>query len=495
MSNFAYRRSVDIRTKLIFAFAAVTLGSLFVFGYFLYGIADRLIGSGTVDQLKSLAELSSDAIEGIVEGWEERVQLIGSRTQLRVSLAEYGASGDTTSLVALQRILDDAVRSVRSVADISVYDRQGALVASAGSEEERAPESLPARSTASGADAPLFLDVVPSGLPYPWISYSMPLLLEGRRVGYLFVLLTGDRLVELTGDTTGLGTSGELMVVTQDPAGARTLHPVRHPIEGLDADEPILITGDRDPAILALQGVNGVRLKGLEDYRGRPVWAAMRFLPETGWGLAVKYDADEKRSGILDFREELISLALALAAIGLLVAAVLGFRFAGPIHDLAETANRIREGDLSARAPVRREDEIGLLARTFNQTADELQHRMLELHEFQKFFEVSPDLLCIAGTDGYFKRTNPAFTKVLGWTKEELLSRPFLDLVHPDDVVATDEQIQRLSEGLPTISFVNRFRRPDGSWIHLKWNAYPEPASGLMYAVARETSSRPATKA
>jgi PAS domain S-box-containing protein len=486
---------VDIRTKLVFAFAAVFIGSLLTFGYLLYGIADRLIGAGTIDQLESLAESGSDAIEGIVEGWEERVQLIGSRTQLRASLGRFVATGDSAELVTLRRILDDAVVSVRSVAAIAVYDRGGAMVASAGMGSEQPPGSLPARSTSSTSDSPLFLEARPSGEPYPEIIYTMPLVRENRRVGSLLVVLNGNRLEELTSDTTGLGRSGELMVVASDPAGARTLHPVRHPLDGFDPEGPILLTGERDPAHLALSGVNDVEREGLEDYRGRPVWAATRFLRDTGWGLVVKYDADEKRAGIEEFWQEMLGLALALSAIGLLVAAILGIRFAGPIHDLAETANRIREGNLSARAPIRREDEIGLLARTFNQTADELQHRMLELHEFQKFFELSPDLLCIAGTDGYFKRTNPAFTKVLGWSQEELLSRPFLDLVHPDDLVATTEQIERLAEGQPAISFVNRFRHSDDSWIFLKWNAYPEEESGLMYAVARETSARPTSDA
>ena len=482
---------MDIRTKLVFAFAAVFIGSLLTFGYLLNGIADRLIGAGTIDQLESLAESGSDAIEGIVEGWQERVQLIGSRTQLRASLGEFSTEGDSAALVVVQRILEDAVVSTRSVAAIAVYDRRGALVASAGTASEPPPGSLPPGSTSSTSEEPLFVEARTSGDPFPEITYSMPLVREGQRVGSLFVVLNGNRLVELTSDTTGLGRSGELMVVASDPAGARTLHPVRHPLAGFDPDGPILLTGERDPARLALRGVNGVERNGLEDYRGRAVWAATRFLEGTGWGLVVKYDADEKRAGILEFREEMFALALALAAIGLLVAVILGFRFAGPIHDLAEAANRIREGDLSARAPVRRKDEIGLLARTFNQTADELQARMLELHEYQKFFDVSLDLLCIAGTDGYFKRTNPAFTKTLGWSEEQLLSQPFMALVHPDDAEATQRQIERLAEGLPTISFVNRFRRADGSWVHLKWNSYPEPESGLLYAIARETSSRP----
>jgi PAS domain S-box-containing protein len=487
-SKSTYRRLVDIRTKLVFAFAAVTIGSMLVFGYFLNGIADRMISDSMTDQLDSLAGSATDAIESIIEGWEERVQLIASRTQLRASLRDLDDDSRASDSVRIRTILSDAASSTRSVAAAAVYDTRGQQVATAGDAEEEVPSILPPRSTSALDEEPHYLGVFPSGEAYPRVGYSIPLLIDDSRVGYLYVLLNGHRLIDLTSDSTGLGDSGEVLVVVDGPEGPRTLHPVRHPAKGFEANEPILITGPDDPARIALAGKEGIHTEGLRDYRGHEVWAATRFLPETtGWGLVVKYDADERRAGIEEFTGEMVGLALSLTGIGLLVALVLAFRFAGPIHALAETANKIREGDLSARAPVKREDEIGLLARTFNQTADELQARMTELHEYKKFFDVSLDLLCIAATDGYFKLTNPAFTKLLGWTEEQLLSRPFIDLVHPDDVEATANEIRKLSEGMPTISFVNRFRAADGSWKYLKWNSYPETESGLLYAIARET--------
>ena len=66
------------------------------------------------------------------------------------------------------------------------------------------------------------------------------------------------------------------------------------------------------------------------------------------------------------------------------------------------------------------------------------------------------------------------------------ISKPFFDLVHPDDLAATQQEIEKLSQGIPTISFVNRFRCADGSWKWLRWTSYPEPESGLLYAIARE---------
>ena len=114
------------------------------------------------------------------------------------------------------------------------------------------------------------------------------------------------------------------------------------------------------------------------------------------------------------------------------------------------------------------------------------------LREIEKFFELSLDLLCVAGPDGYFKRVNPAVLRTLGWSESELLERPFLDFVHPDDVSSTLAEIEKLSTGAPTISFENRYRRADGGYVVLGWTAQPDPATGLRYAIGRDVTERKA---
>jgi PAS domain S-box-containing protein len=108
--------------------------------------------------------------------------------------------------------------------------------------------------------------------------------------------------------------------------------------------------------------------------------------------------------------------------------------------------------------------------------------------DLETFFQLSLDLLCIAGTDGYFKRVNPAFTRVLGWSNADLLARPFTWFIHPDDVPATQREVETLAAGIPTISFENRFRCADGSYRHFLWTSAPE--GGLMYAIGRDITER-----
>lgn len=104
----------------------------------------------------------------------------------------------------------------------------------------------------------------------------------------------------------------------------------------------------------------------------------------------------------------------------------------------------------------------------------------------KRLFDLSPDMLCIAGADGYFKMLNPAFER-FGYTREELMGRPFLEVIHPDDRLSTLEEIAKLSNGVPTVRFENRYVCRDGSLRWLSWTA--TPVDGLFYAVARDDTA------
>ncbi len=105
--------------------------------------------------------------------------------------------------------------------------------------------------------------------------------------------------------------------------------------------------------------------------------------------------------------------------------------------------------------------------------------------DMSRFFELSSDLYCTAGLDGYFRRVNSNFTDVLGYDEQDLLARPFMQLVHPDDHRKTGEAMQELIAGNPITRFQNRYRTADGKWITLEWTAKSIPEENIIFAVAK----------
>ena len=104
----------------------------------------------------------------------------------------------------------------------------------------------------------------------------------------------------------------------------------------------------------------------------------------------------------------------------------------------------------------------------------------------ERFFELSIDMLCVLGFDGYFKRLNRAWERTLGFTIAELMARPFIEFVHPDDRGRTLNQNGDVRGGGRALGFENRYLSKDGSFRWLRWNARPDHPRGLIYSVARD---------
>lgn len=121
----------------------------------------------------------------------------------------------------------------------------------------------------------------------------------------------------------------------------------------------------------------------------------------------------------------------------------------------------------------------------FQESISNLAHR-----DMVRFFELSPDLFCIAGFDGCFRRVNANFPRVTGYTERELLSQPFLNFVHAEDRERTISKMSHLILGFPVERFRNRYLHRDGSVLHLEWAAQSVVSEGLIYAVARDVSPK-----
>ena len=108
---------------------------------------------------------------------------------------------------------------------------------------------------------------------------------------------------------------------------------------------------------------------------------------------------------------------------------------------------------------------------------------------FRRFFELSADLVCIAGIDGYFRTLNASWTRVLGYSREELLAKPFVEFVHSDDRAATRGLFEeKVKKGVTIFTFCNRYLRADGRVAWLEWTSQLSPGAHEVFAIARDVT-------
>lgn len=154
--------------------------------------------------------------------------------------------------------------------------------------------------------------------------------------------------------------------------------------------------------------------------------------------------------------------------------------------DRYETSYTSPSGDFSwwdcGVGPVMQDSKVtGYVVVSTNVTEQRRKHE-----EQERFFNLSVDLMCVAGFDGYFKRVNRSFTTTLGYEEKELLNRPFSDFVHPDDKDATTQAVSRQQGGINIGDFINRYKARDGSYRLLSWRGVADHKNQVIHAVARD---------
>jgi two-component system sensor histidine kinase/response regulator len=146
--------------------------------------------------------------------------------------------------------------------------------------------------------------------------------------------------------------------------------------------------------------------------------------------------------------------------------------------------------DITVQAYLSRTVVFVMVGWLVGQMADRLRRAAKDAQSAARHFALAHDMLATVSIDGHFVTLNRSWERVLGWTPAELRARPFLEFVHPDDRERTAREAARLSAGAAAVSFVNRCRTKDDDWRWIEWSARAEPDDGLIYAAARDITTR-----
>lgn len=110
--------------------------------------------------------------------------------------------------------------------------------------------------------------------------------------------------------------------------------------------------------------------------------------------------------------------------------------------------------------------------------------------DVSRFFDISPDAMCIAGFDGYFKKVNRGLLDMLGYNEDEIYARPVNQFIHPEDRDLTSQHRDLIRAGKPLVHFENRYISKSGEIVWLTWTSMPYPEQELVYAIAKNITHR-----
>lgn len=123
---------------------------------------------------------------------------------------------------------------------------------------------------------------------------------------------------------------------------------------------------------------------------------------------------------------------------------------------------------------------------TFSDVTDVMAFRFQTREQFGN----ASDLMCVAGMDGYIKKVNAAALRITGFSEAELCARPFLQFIHPDDLLSAMKELEQLSQGKSTLLFEARVRRKDETYRIITWTIHPDTRAGLLFGVGRDVTEQ-----
>ena len=158
-------------------------------------------------------------------------------------------------------------------------------------------------------------------------------------------------------------------------------------------------------------------------------------------------------------------------------------------QDAFETLHRTKRGEIKSQLVSIKRIKLGKSDRFISMWKDITELKQARI-EVERFFNLSVDMFCIASLGGNFLRLSPAWSKTLGWSEQELLSKPWIEFVHEDDLSATENALEVMTGGQTVRYFENRYRTKQGKYLWLSWNSLPQQKEGVIYAVARDITDK-----
>ncbi len=373
-------KSLSITQKLVISLIIISIPPYAVISYINYSAEKDALEKKVFDDLNALVEAKSTHISTVVDFRIEQVREISTSSFLQ----EIETRSTGRMNLNLLRIRNE----IPEFFELSALDINGTVAAS--TENSLINKNYSNEDFFKKAKEKQYIGNIDYYDNNTGYIVSCPVFdrSTGELIGVIAVSIYPGVIYDVTDDYTGLGKSGESLLVQKRGNEVVFLNPLRH---NKSAALHLKLPTNSNlglPAILAANGENGtIRAP---DYKGEEVFAAYTYIPVTGWGLVVKIDSSEALMPLTRFAETLFALGIFYFAVVAVLAYILGRRLTAPLVRLSNASKKVAKGYLTVQIEPESSDEIGELAQSFNIMVKELKGLYESLE--QKVKERTTDL-------------------------------------------------------------------------------------------------------
>lgn len=360
---------MSIHTKLTAALVGLLGFLLILVGLLFFLVIHTQVKKDALSDLEKSAEFIEEQLLNMYSRNMERLQSISSRKALITNLAGYLENRIPKGDREILSILKNIQKMIPEFQSISILDNTGKTVVSTDAQLK----------TFSHTEEKYFIKGLHEKYFYMGINnqgeerlyLSGPLFENNERLGAVVITLLPTAALKIASDYTGLGSTGDILLAQKEGGeNVRFLAPVRFSDAGFGKYIPL----DRSSvSLLTALDAKETYITNATDYRGQAILAVTRYLPETGWAIVVKRDKEEIFMGLHRLFLQISAVGFFVMALGWILAYYLSRSLTDPIVRLVEGTNIVGKGDLEYRIPVEGNDEIGDLARSFNDMISNLR--------------------------------------------------------------------------------------------------------------------------
>jgi two-component system sensor histidine kinase ResE len=402
---------MKLRQKLTLLLLLIGLLPTLVVSIISYITISTQLTNKTVDQLNSIAVKQGQKIDALLQSKQEETLILANRYDLQSSITAY-QMGATGSVAGIDSVFVSAKGNDSNIQDIYLTSLKGRIIASSTDGEQG--ETIPTSNyqVANGQENSVNILKDPAdGTDKLYIVTRE--IINQQNVGYLTLVYGLDDFIATTQDYTGLGNSGETVVATVG-AGNHTvsLFPLRF-------NPNAALTTNLDS--LHLTQHLGSTYSHVTDYRDQEVTVSSQSIGFANWVVATIIDNNEAFASIAQLRTTIIGIVLASSLAIALVALYFTRYLTAPIIALTQKTRSIILGDLNQKIAVTSSDEVGILAKAFNDMTESLQSSRRRLGEEHARLQASINSLnlgyLMVAKDGSIVSYNPALTRLLGFVE------------------------------------------------------------------------------